>query len=71
MGQVLAQNLQPLADRIQPWPACRPFLVRDKKAHRDAEGVAAIHSILPLPGRVALQLPLGPDPWARAYARMA
>lgn len=68
---LLARNLRPLAGRIQPWPVCRPFLIRDKKAHRDAEGIAAIHSILPIPGRGALQRPLGPDSWARAHARMA
>lgn len=67
----LAKALGPLADRVQPWPACLPFLVRDKKAHRDAEGIAAIHSILPLPGRGALQRPLGPESWERAHARMA
>lgn len=67
----LASHLRPLADRIRPWSDCRPFLVRDKKAYRSAEGTAAIHSILPLPGRAALQRPLGPEPWARAHARMA
>ncbi len=68
---VLARSLKPLADRIAPWEACRPFLVRDKKAHRDAGGTAAIHSILPAPGRAAVQRPVDPDRWAQAHARMA
>jgi 3-dehydroquinate synthase len=68
---LLGRHLNPLADRIPPWEACRPFLGRDKKAFRDAEGNPAIHSILPLPGRGALQRPVGPDAWASAHARMA
>jgi 3-dehydroquinate synthetase len=68
---LLAAKLKPLKARISPWAACLPFLTRDKKAFRDAEGIPAIHSILPLPGRGALQRPVGPDLWAHAYARMA
>ena len=67
----LARSLKPLEDHIPSWESCRPFLDRDKKAFRDTDGIPAIHSILPLPGQGALQRPIGPDPWARAHARMA
>lgn len=68
---LLARTLKPLEDRIPAWEVCRPYLDRDKKAYRDADGLAAIHSILPRPGRGARQRPLGPAPWAVAHARMA
>lgn len=67
---LLARHLQPLAGRVPVWDDCRPFLARDKKAHRDAGGAAAIHSILPVPGRPAVQRAVGPDPWERAHGRM-
>lgn len=67
---LLARRLRSLADLVPSWEASRPFLARDKKAFRDGAGAAAIHSILPAPGRPATQRPVEPEQWGRAHARL-
>lgn len=71
----LARRLAPLAPQIAPWPACLPFLARDKKANHAAgptEGAPAteIHCILPRPGEPAVQRVLAPQTWERPHARL-
>lgn len=71
----LAARLEPLAALAAPFEACRPFLLRDKKAGTraaspESAGPSEIHCILPAPGRRAEIRPLPPDAWKGPHRRM-
>lgn len=67
-----ATRLRPLAAEVAPWPACLPWLLRDKKSAPDPEdpGRSAIHCILPCPGVLAEQRLLPPEAWGSAHQRL-
>ncbi len=72
----LAARLEPLAGLVAPFDACRPFLLRDKKAAAaapspGAAGPVELHCILPAPGRRAEIRPLSPDAWEGPHRRLA
>lgn len=69
--EVMSQALKPLAPVIPCWEACWPWLSRDKK-HTGAggHGSAALHCILPFPGRSAEQRLLPPERWVAAHQRL-
>lgn len=75
LREALAARLEPLAPLVAPFDACRPFLLRDKKAgaapSREAAGPSEIHCILPAPGRRAAIRPLPPGAWEGPHRRMA
>ncbi len=71
----LAERLEPLAPLAAPFDACRPFLLRDKKAgprvgSPGTGGASELHCILPAPERRAEIRPLPPDAWRGPHRRM-
>jgi 3-dehydroquinate synthetase len=68
----MAARLRPLAPLLPDWPACLPWLERDKKSACDPgdPGRSAIHCILPCPGALAEQRLLPPEAWGSAHQRL-
>ncbi|MBI4912262.1 MAG: 3-dehydroquinate synthase [Acidobacteria bacterium] len=66
----MADALRPLAARVKPWSLCEAYLKRDKKALGSGADEERILSILPVPGRTAIQKALAPRSWEEAHTLM-